>query len=126
MAKKTEALFIYAGHLMALKFTEHPDVHIETVSVAHREIFEDGQNMGTYPKYFAECEALDIITDRVSDFKDAGATLEGTEAIARNVIRALINAGILQPLGTHQDMINDLYKMGATSREIQNLLAGGN
>jgi hypothetical protein len=111
---------------MAIKLTKCPDVHVETVSVAHRDLYEDGQNLGVYPKYFAECEAMDIINDRVSDFKDAGATLEGTEAIVRNVIRALINAQILEPLGSRQNTINDLYKMGASAREIQELMKGKN
>lgn len=92
--KKTEGLFIYAGHLMAIKLTQCPDVHVETVSVAHRDVYENGENLGVYPKYFAECEAMDIINDRVSDFKDAGQTLEGTEAIVRNVIAEFIKVGI--------------------------------
>ena len=121
MEKTTEALFTYAGHTMAIKLTECPDVHIETVSISSREVYEDGENLGVYPKYFAECEAIDIITDRITN-KDAGATIDGTESIVRGVIRELINEGILQTSGTRQDIINELYKMGATSQEIRQLL----
>lgn len=96
MEKMTEALFIYAGHTMAIKLTECPDVHIETVSIASRELITPaGQNMGTFPKYFAECEAIDIITARITN-KDAGATIEGTEAIVRSVIREAIQSQLFE------------------------------
>lgn len=81
---------------MAIKLTECPDVHVETISISARELITPaGQNMGIFPKYFAECEAIEIITERITN-KDAGATIEGTEAIVRNVIKEAISSEIFE------------------------------
>lgn len=130
--KTTEPLFIYAGHTMCLTITgtdissDIEDFALETQSVWSHEIYEDGQNMGTYPKYFAECEALDILVGEFMTYKDSGATIDEVENLARGYVRKFISEGIFEKVGTQQDLINDLYKMGASSREIQNLLAKGN
>lgn len=100
--KTTEPLFIYAGHTLRLTITgtdlssDIEDFALETESVWAHELIEDGQNMGTYPKYFAECEALDILVAEFMTHKDSGATIEQVEDLARAYVRKFIADGTFQ------------------------------
>lgn len=103
MEKTTEALFIYAGHTMAIRiyrdeltagvFTD--DWRIEANSLSSVELTDPETFLGTYPKHFAEYEAIDIVISRITA-KDAGTTLEITEQSARDAVRVAISEGILQ------------------------------
>jgi hypothetical protein len=103
MEKTTEALFVYAGHTMAIRIYRDEltadffgsDWLVEANSLSSVELTDAETFLGTYPKHFAEYEAIDIVINRITN-KDAGTTLEITEQSARDAVRVAISEGVLQ------------------------------
>jgi hypothetical protein len=86
--KSVKPQFEYAGHAMGLKFQQFENEwHLSTFSMSSREIIG-----GTYPKNFAEDEALDAITNlTMSDKNLDSENLASVEESTRNAIARLIS-----------------------------------
>jgi hypothetical protein len=91
--KSVKPVFEYAGHAMGLKFIPSGNEwHIETFTMSSREI--EG---GTYPKHFAENEALDTITNVTMNDKNLQSeNLASVQESVSNAIARLIAIGYFQ------------------------------
>lgn len=94
MEKTIKALFTYAGHTMGVQFAQDQDgtYYVQTVSLTSRPI-EDG----TYPKFFAEGEAVNLITNEVMGSKTLDASDRASvEGEINSVIKKLIADGTFE------------------------------
>lgn len=85
--KSVKPEFEYAGHAIGLKFQQYENEwHLSTFSLSSREIIG-----GTYPKNFAEDEALDAITNLTMNDKNLNSEdLASVETSTRNAIARLV------------------------------------
>lgn len=87
LKKSVKPQFEYAGHSIGLKFQQYENEwHLSTFSMSSREIIG-----GTYPKHFAEDEALEAITNLTMNDKNLNSEdLASVEQSVRNAITRLI------------------------------------
>lgn len=103
MEIKTNELFTYAGHTLRVRIfadasyatdDEPIGLTFETESVRSIELIEDGENLGTYPKNFAEYESADYIVNEFIGDKESAQTFQKMEELIRRHVRNLIANGI--------------------------------
>ncbi len=113
-----DSLFVYAGHTLTVGIFEDEtsdDISWECASTSSVTI--EG---GTYPKHFAELEACDLLSEEIISGKDSVDNAQDMENVIRKNVTRLIAQGVFQlPL---QAIINDLFRKGATAREIQDAI----
>lgn len=99
----TEELFTYAGHTQRIRIfadssyatdDEPIGLTFETESVRSIELIEDGENLGTYPKHFAENESADYIVNEFVGDKESAQTFPKMEELIRRHVATLISHGI--------------------------------
>jgi hypothetical protein len=99
----TEELFTYAGHTQRVRIfadasyatDEEPiGLTFETESVRAVELIEDGENLGIYPKHFAEYESADYIVNEFVGDKESAQTFAKMEELIRRHVATLIKHGI--------------------------------
>lgn len=91
--KSVKPQFKYAGHSIGLKFKNSGnDWHLITFSMSSEPI--EG---GTYPKHFAEGEAIDAITNLTMDDKNLDSeNLKSVESSVNKAITRLIADGTFE------------------------------